>query len=75
MLGLDVDDRLALGLVLCRENVEHGIVDDLRWRFGGLFCEQLNSGLGDGDGYGVDLHGTSVPRLSPACLRFVNEWG
>jgi hypothetical protein len=63
-LGLDVDDRLSLGLVLGREDVQHGIVDDPRRSLCGLLGEQLNSGLGDGNGYRVDLHGNLRPKAA-----------
>jgi hypothetical protein len=56
------DDRLALGLVLGGEDVQHGLGDDRGRSLRGLLGEQLNPGLGDGDGYRIDFHGNLLPQ-------------
>lgn len=73
VLDLEIDERLSLGLVLGREHVQHGLGDDA-WRgLRGLLGEQLNSGLRDGDGYGVHLHGNLRPKAGTGLFTFCKQ--
>jgi len=73
--GLEIDDRLSLGLVLGCEDVQHGLGNDAWRSLRGLLGEQLNSGLRDGDGTGRLAWGPSAPKAVTGPFTFCKEVG
>jgi hypothetical protein len=57
----EIRQRLSLGGILGRKDLEHISLNDMRRSFLGLIRYELDSGLRHRVGYGVDEHGTTPP--------------